>query len=306
MQKVAAIIIAYLPEPAQLNHLIGLLAEECAAVFIMDNGGGHDAIDPNMKLDPRIQLIDMAGNQGLGAALNQGIGLAAARDFSYVTTFDQDSEPQAGQIAALVEAFESLVARKIHVAAVGPRIVDARRAIPVDYSFMHRRLGWPVAVTCSENCGFIEVDYLITSGSLISISAFHKVGNFAEAFFVDYTDVEWCFRASSLEFSFFGICDVVMSHELGSRDPAKILGMTILRYSPVRRYYYARNTIFLCLSSHAPIAWKFRLAFGLVARLLIIPIASRFSGNWRAECRMLVVGIYDGLRGIGGPLKATP
>jgi rhamnosyltransferase len=299
--SVAAVIVAFGPNPMQINRLIGRLVGECKTVYIMDNGGGGKAITGTLETCTALHVVDMGGNRGIGEALNQGFRLAAAAGFAYVATFDQDSEPAAGQIATLVREFKALASTGSNVAAVGPRTVDERGATRVEHPFTRRILGWPAAARCTGKANYIETDYLMTSGSVISTSAYLGVGQYDADLFVDFTDMEWCFRASALGYRLFGICSVTMPHELSNGISASALGITVLGYSPIRRYYYARNAVLLLRRPHVAVGWKAKLLIGLIARVLLLPVAVGFSTGWTHHLRMLVRGILDGIMGIRGP-----
>jgi rhamnosyltransferase len=90
-----------------------------------------------------------------------------------------------------------------------------------------------------------------------------------------------------------------MPHELGSGASARALGITILGHSPIRRYYYARNTVRLLKLSHIAMGWKTRMLLGLVARIVLLPFAVRFAGGWMKDWRMLLRGTADGVAGTG-------
>ena len=75
----------------------------------------------------------------------------------------------------------------------------------------------------------------------------------------------------------------------------------MLGYSPIRRYYYARNALLLCGRSHVAIGWKTRLLMGLIGRLLLLPVAFKFSAGWTHDWLMLTRGLIDGFRGVSGP-----
>jgi rhamnosyltransferase len=303
--QTAAIIVAFGPDPFQISRLIGVLARECEAVYVMDNGGGRDAISLSTEIEAVMHIVDMGGNRGLGEALNRGFRLAAAAGFDYVTTFDQDSEPAPGQVKDLVSAIQELKSTGRNVAAVGPRIVDRRHARLTEHSFMRRRIGWPIAADCAAGTRYIESDFLITSGALISVAAYEEIGEYDANLFVDYTDMEWCFRALTRGYRLYGICAVTMSHELSSGMSARVFAMTILNYSPIRRYYYARNALLLCRRSHVALGWRARLLAGLFGRVLLLPIAVRFSRGWTSDWLMLIRGMGDGLMGISGPIKRS-
>jgi rhamnosyltransferase len=298
--SIAAIVVAFGPCAAQLNRLISILVMECKSVYVMDNGGGRDAIAVASEGETAMRVIDMGGNKGIGEALNQGMRLAATAGFDYVTTYDQDSEPAAGQISALVNAFEELRSTGTNVAAVGPRIVDLRGDRRFEHPFMRRTIGWPTAAHCPSGTKYIATDFLITSGAVISLAAFAGVGPYDPGLFVDYTDMEWCFRALTRGYRLFGICSVTMSHQLSAARPANVLGMTILEYSPVRRYYYARNVVLLARRSYVAVGWKARLLIGLIGRVVMLPVVFKFSRGWTRDWRMLVRGIIDGVMGSGG------
>jgi rhamnosyltransferase len=297
--KVDAIVVAFAPDGQQINRLLAALATECHRVYVMDNGGGRAAVIMTPQT-ATVSIVDMGGNQGIGAALNCGFDMAAKAGSDFVTTFDQDSQPCPGQIRALVDAFEQLRRSGANVAAVGPRTVDAREAKGFEHTFVRRRMGWPVAVDCDKRRMHVEVDCLITSGALISMAAFRDVGPYDPGLFVDYTDIEWCLRALARGYRLFGICSVTMSHELSSGPAATVLGMRVLSYRPVRRYYYARNVLRLCTRSYVPRGWKARLVSGLIGRLFLLPVAVRFSRGWTLHWRMLARGISDGIRDRGG------
>jgi rhamnosyltransferase len=300
VHSVAAIVVAYRPVHAQIKKLIAVLAQDCAVVYVMDNGGGHDAIADTLRNVPSVRIVDMEGNRGIGAALNFGFQLAKTSGAKYVATFDQDSEPPLGLTAGLVNALEQLASSGVRVAAVGPRIVDLRNAKRFEYAFMRRQAGWPTAVRCSHGSAYVEADFLITSGCLISLSAFESVGPFDQTLFVDCTDMEWCFRARAIGYRLYGVCSATMPHELGSGASARALGITILGHSPIRRYYYARNTVRLLKLSHITIGWKTRMLLGLFARVLLLPIAVRFADGWTKDWHMLLRGAADGFAGRGG------
>lgn len=298
--RIAAIVVAFGPDELQINRLIRVLALECEAVYVMDNGGGRNTIKVLPEIDAAVHIVDMGGNVGIGEALNRGFRLAGGAGFDYVTTFDQDSEPTVGQITALIKAIEELESEGWNVAAVGPCIVDLRAATRFVHPFMRRTIGWPTTTRCTVGSKYIETDFLITSGSVISMAAYLGVGRYDPDLFVDYTDIDWCFRALAHGYRLFGICSVTMSHELSAGLSATALGLTVLGYSPIRRYYYARNAVLLCRRSHVAIGWKARLLMGLIGRVLLLPVAVRFSTGWTKDWLMLTRGLIDGIRGISG------
>lgn len=294
---VAAVVIAYRPQPDKLAALVRRLAEECGKVLVLDNGGGRGALPNEADVQSRIECIDLAGNRGLGAALNEGFRLAAAAGCRYVATFDQDSMPQAGQIHRLAAAHEQIERGGTRVGAVGPRIVDVRNE--VEHRFMRRRLGWPRAAPLDDE--FVPTDFVITSGAVVSIAAWRAVGGYDPALFVDYTDVDWCLRATQAGYRCFGIASETMRHELGGAATFGALGLTLTQHAPVRRYYYARNILLLVRRPYIPCGWKGRLVLGLAARTVLLPYLLRKEPDAAGHWIRLMQGVWHGLCCIGGP-----
>jgi rhamnosyltransferase len=299
----AAVIVAYMPAAAQINRLIEVLALDCERIFVMDNGGGGSAIAAQWRTAPTLRIVEMGGNRGVGEALNRGFESARSEGACYVAMFDQDSEPVPGLVRDLAVRYEILLSKGIKVSAVGPRIADLRNARRPEQPFMRRRFGWPTAVVCTRGREYLEVDFLITSGCVIATSVFEVVGPFAQALFVDCVDMEWCFRASSQGYRAYAICSLTMFHELGTGTEAGVLGLTVLGHSPVRRYYYARNTVTLLKRRYVAVGWKARMLLGLAGRALLLPFAFGFASGWTADWLMLARGIVDGIAGVGGACK---
>lgn len=276
--------------------MVRRLAEECGKVLVLDNGGGREALARSGVLS-LVDCIDLAGNQGLGTALNEGFRLAADAGCTYVATFDQDSLPEAGQVRRLVAAHEQIERGGVRVGAVGPRIIDPRSGI--EHRFMHRRFGWPRAAPW--DAAFIPTDFVITSGAVVSIAAWRVVGDYDPALFVDYTDIDWCLRAMRAGYRSFGVASETMRHELGGSDTFRALGFTLTQHAPVRRYYYARNVLLLARRSYVPWGWKGRFVVGLAGRVVLLPYLLRRESDATGHWIRLVQGVWHGLCRVGGP-----
>src|SRR5690606_25538012 len=88
----------------------------------------------------------------------------------------------------------------------------------------------------------VEVDVLITSGMLVKVSVWEQGVRYDPSLFVDYTDTEWCFRARASGYHIFADLEQEMGHAPSDEPPARIFGLNFFIYSPLRRYYYFRNS----------------------------------------------------------------
>jgi rhamnosyltransferase len=300
---VAAIIVTYQPDVETLERLISVLTADDILTLIVDNGGGLAALSQlALKRPPR--LLDMRGNRGIGAAINAGIAEAQKESITHVITFDQDSLPSPGMVRTLAAEFDRQANLGVKIGAVGPLFIDHRQNPPLVHPFTRLAVFGSGHHYCASDSDLIAVDTLITSGCLTSLDVLREVGSMNEGYFVDCTDIEWCFRAKSKGFLLLGVCGAQMTHELGHGISRSIFGLNLFEYSATRRYYYARNTTSVAGLPYVSIRWKVRLMGGLLLRCLTIPWAPRLESKalWR-EWRMLLRGTWDGLRGVRGALK---
>jgi rhamnosyltransferase len=92
-----------------------------------------------------------------------------------------------------------------------------------------------------------------------------------------------------------------MRHQLSDANATRFLGMIFLKYSPIRRYYYFRNSLLFVACGYVPFAYKPRLVLGLVVRLLAIPFVD---DKPKASIAHALRGLFDGLFGKSGKLES--
>jgi len=298
---VAAIVVGFFPSFPVLDALLRTLLAQAGCVIFVDNGGGGQYLAAYPDERRHVYYIDMRGNQGLGEALNAGFEEAVSRGVEFVATFDQDSAPSPSMLAGLMAAHRDLARRGVKCAAVGPRFYDSRegsmKKFPV-YKQVGRRIS---AIPQADSAtGLFEVDVLITSGMLVNARVWKQGVAYNPGLFIDYTDTDWCFRARAAGLKLFVCPDQEMAHALSDAPPVRLLGLNFLRYSPLRRYYYFRNTIFFVSQPYVSWPWKMRLFAGLGVRF----VSNVFIDNQRlAGLKMSLVGMAHGIGRKLGPYR---
>ena len=298
--RVCAVVVSYHPDIALLEQALSALRSQVDHLVVVDNGSSREVLD---WLDRRgtqlsFAIVPLGRNTGVATALNHGIGNARERGCAYVLLMDQDSIPQTDMVARLVAAHRELEAAGTKVAAVGPRYVD-----PVSgHSSYFVRFGWIKfkRIRCQPErpCERVAADFLITSGSLVSIGTFDAVGALEDKIFIDHVDTEWCLRARHYGYRTFGVCDAVMHHSLGSETVRVWLGRWryVPVHSPLRHYYTFRNSLWLFRRPYAPLRWivndTVRLGFMLVFFGLFMPLRMQ-------HLKMMLRGLRDGMRAPG-------
>jgi len=296
--NIAALVVSYRPDESTILNLLQSLSSQVDYLILIDNGGGQNSALAAQAQGIALEYIELGSNLGLGHALNVGFKRAALLGVKYVATFDQDSAPSLKLIESLKAVHLNLEINGVNCAAVAPVFFDRREAAKVYFPFYFEKNGRINSAT-PENCSteVIETDVLITSGMLVRTDVWVDGIRYDEGLFVDYTDTEWCFRARSKGHRLFGCLRVEMGHAPSDAPPARIFGLSFFRYSPLRRYYYFRNTVRFCLAPYVSRTWRRRLTMGLALRFFVNLLIDekRFS-----SLKMMIRGMSDGFQGKSG------
>lgn len=294
----AAVVVGYFPEFEVLLRLLRSLAPQVDHLFLVDNGGARDVAMQAAAEGLQAEWVDLHGNLGLGYALNEGFKRAREAGAAYVATFDQDSDPPEGLIAGLKGVHERLKNDGIDCAAVGPVFFD-RRAVDKRYFPFYKEEGGRIVSSNVEDSAdeLIETDALITSGMLVRMDAWEST-RYDAGFFVDYTDTDWSFRIRARGHRLFGCAKIEMGHALSEGLPIRFLGLSFFRYSPLRRYFFYRNSVYFCTRGYVSAAWRRRISVALAIRL----VANIFVDEKKLKSlQMMLRGVRHGLtRRMGG------
>lgn len=296
---IVAIIVSYHPDLVVLSGLLDAIRNQVEHVLVVDNGS---TIDVNGFLadrnDPSIHCLSLGDNHGVAAAQNVGIAWAREQGADFVILFDQDSVPEGGMVALLHRAYQRKTDEGFQVAAVGPRYVDKRNCARASFSRLSgiriRTEEWTIHNEAAL------ADFVISSGSLISLKALNHIGCMNEALFIDQIDIEWGLRAKALGYQSFGVHNAVMLHSLGDA-PLFFLGRKLLHHSPLRHYYIIRNAIWLISRSYTPLGWRLYFGRMILVRCLLYPlwVTPRFT-----YLSMMTKGLWHALLGRMGKLES--
>lgn len=290
---VGAVFVTYRGGPL-IERTIGAVVPQVAHVFVVDNGSTDEAtIEALRRLESshreRLTVVRLGENLGIGAALNEGLARARSAGLAWLLTMDQDSVAAPDMVAQL-RAAVLRCADPGSVALVAPRCVD----LPEDNE--------PVAAQgpVPEPGTLTPLRWIHTSGNLVRISAFDRVGPFRADYFIDHVDYEFCLRLRRAGLAIVRCEDAVLQHRLGYRTRARFFHrmVTCYNYSPARRYYQTRNGIVLALDARD---WEFtRSRIKVIARETLV--IALFEKDRVAKLRLTARGIRDGFAGKTGPL----
>jgi rhamnosyltransferase len=246
---------------------------------------------------PGVTLLALEHNTGVASGLNRAAHWARAKGLFGIIVFDQDSKPSRGFASALWATHE----RNPQAAVIGSRVVEAGRE-ESGYRWVRRNPRWPVVfqrVAC-DGTDLSGVTMVISSGSLIELETWNRLGGFDEGLFIDYVDTDYCLKVIRSGRSIAVAAAATLSHRLGARAPGRILGRDLrpMHHAPFRHYYIARNRVRIWRRHALAVPhWAlFDLCFaGLNGfRVLFLETA-----KW-AKFKALLLGTWDGLQGKTG------
>lgn len=273
----------------QVDRILEHHAGSAHAVIAFHNGG-VPADDLARLSRGGLRVLSAERNVGVGAAMNRLVEAASEAGASDLLLLDQDSRVGPAMIGDLAGARERLRSLQVPTAVVGP---SPGRGAADAKAPRYRRRSRPAA------CGtLVPVDFLATSGSLIDLAAFGRVGPFREDYFIDGVEIEWCFRAWDAGYGCWMAEDVTIGHRVGA-GTIRTLTVAMPRQPLFRMATYLRNSVYGWRLGHIPLRWKLRQIAYLPLQVLLY---WRDAGYRPAVLARLAGAVLDGVRGrLGRP-----
>jgi rhamnosyltransferase len=289
--KTTSLIVTFNPDLEMLKKQIKSLIGFSKVVIVDNNSQNIHRIEIicSSFIDS-LRLIKLVENVGLASAQNIGIDIAEKTGSTHVIFFDQDSYLDKRSFYALADAEIKLLAQGEKVGAIGPVCYDPNdfREYPITKYFGP----FIKRVFLAENA-LEKASFLIASGSLVRIDVLRSVGHMMDELFIDYIDVEWCYRAQSKGFVLYATSSSRMSHLIGDTR-IKFFGRTISQHSALRRYYLTRNCFYMISLNYVPWGYKFREITLNLIRVLVFFI---LSNDRRSYLYYIRRALTDGFRG---------
>ena len=292
--KIHAVVVTYFPNIVDLENELAILTKQVSCIWLIDNGSGP-RLQKWFNDSPyasEVQFVAMTSNEGIAIAQNKGIAFSIHAGADYVLLMDQDSQPSKDMVEVLLQKAKELP----NVAAVGPKYLDQRRKAR-GYSSKIQ----PVEIEADMNTHLVKpVTHLISSGCLIPVPAFNQVGTMREDLFIDYVDIEWCFRAKAKGLQSYEISNARMQHQLGD-EPLRFFGKTVASHSPLRHYYQFRNALLVYRSEGVSLSWKLKDALYMTQKFIIFMLLAKPRAM---HIKMMILGLWHGVLKKSGDFNA--
>lgn len=247
-------------------------------IYVVDNGSlvySKDLLREKM-IENDVDILFLDDNYGIGKALNLARDYAERKSFKWMITFDQDSMP-----------FQSMVGNMLNFSSLN---ADSVCLAPQRVSRTYNK---------GPRSGKESVNYAITSGNMVLVELYSKVGGYNESYFVDCLDFEFSLRIRRSGYRIHEVPGALMTHDVGdSSKKLTIINKFYTKHSPVRRYYQFRNIILLLkeYGFYSPI-FCLKLFLGQIIQFFFL-IA--LEANRMENIRCIFRGLRDGLRGRSG------
>jgi len=277
--NISAIIVTYFPDEGFEARLQSILNQVCYVV-IVDNSCDR-VIEGRLAsfLPEKIEVFFNSINVGLGAALNQGILIAKKKNSDFVLLLDQDSLVDEIIIENLLTI--SRVYRGGEIGIIGANSRSFASGKP--------------CLVCKKDSMYMETEAVITSGSLLSLAVYDKVGPFREDFFIECIDLEYCLRLRKYGYAIVSSCQPLMTHAAGKMREAHFWGRPILisDHEPWRYYYMVRNfLIVMRIYFFSEFPWVFRACFNCIKMCIKIFL---YEENKISKMKNIISGCKDGM-----------
>ena len=279
---IAAVIVTWNPLVSDVLACAESLLSQVDTIIYSDNGSDADTKKLLTELQQKhknIVCLWNGENLGIATALNRGVACARELKAEWVMTLDHDSVPEKDMVAKMFAAYQTLSDEEKNTTAIlcpnfmlakGPSYHDARAR-------------------------FIETS--ITSGQLVKMKLFEKIGGYEDDLFVECVDHEFCFRAFAHGYRTFLAPDAMLRQRIGHPDVKQLFGKTFVvpHYSPERYYYQLRNTVVIYKKYYRIVPrWVLKNMPPVVYSLIKVVLYEKQPAR---KLGLAMLGVFDGLRG---------
>ncbi|ADB40908.1 glycosyltransferase [Spirosoma linguale] len=220
---IAGVVILYNPHE-QVFENIKTYLYQVSYLYVVDNSDNL-TVNTNVSLKEisNIRYISNNGNKGVAYALNIASQTAIEDGYSYLLTMDDDSKAPSNMVMNMLNFLNS--------------------------SSIYKKIAILSAV--HSKCGHLHLSksvlYTMTSGNLLNLEAYQKVGGFNDGLFIDHVDHEYNIRVRNAGFHIVELCSIKLQHRLGTLKSFTVFGKKIIyiSHSPIRFYYFVRNGVYI-------------------------------------------------------------
>lgn len=224
--NVAAVCVLYNPCMNEVMSNIDTYLDCVSKLYLVDNSDNQLIREIYLLYSDRIIYINNNCNLGIAKALNIGANLAIKDGYEWLLTMDQDSKAYPDMLKSMMNYVAHSDNKNIGIVAAQPDSIK-----------------WHDL----KHDGTILMDTVITSGNLVNLLAYRKIGGYVDKLFIDYVDHCFCLSLRENGFSIIQVNRALLNHHLGNSESRFIgnLKLVVTNHTYIRRYYITRNRFYL-------------------------------------------------------------
>ena len=218
--KIAGMVTLYNPTDKDIKNISSYI-NDIDVLYVIDNTEG-ESNEKRLPKNDKIKYYFKNENVGVATALNDAARLAIKDKYNWLLTMDQDTTFKKGVIPRMKEIIMSTDTSKIGI--VTPwhktKLIDKK-----------------------PDAEFDDPHDVMTSGNLVNLAIWKKLGGFKDWLFIDGIDIEYCMNLHKNGYKILRINSIEIDHNLGDLFYKKLRGRLFLctNHAPIRRYYIMRN-----------------------------------------------------------------
>ena len=267
--KLAGVVVWYNPSKKDIKNIDSYI-KSVDKLYIVDNSenGSNESKIPNSK---KVEYIYQNENLGIAKALNIACYKAIKEKYKFILTMDQDSCFKSNDVDKMKTKISSLDLSKIG-------IISPWHKTKLKLEKPKEEIDYPLDV--------------MTSGNILNLDIFQKIGGFKEFLFIDGVDIEYCLNLKKNGYKVMRINSIELQHDLGDIFYRNFLVKEFMcdNHNYLRIYYMTRNYRYI-RKEYRNIAPEF---CDILVKIkgLIFKIVFYEKDKFR-KLRSIVFGIYD-------------
>lgn len=292
MMKIAGVVVLYNPDE-NVKKNIDSYINNLDILYVVDNSP-----EPNDNAKyykgKKIKYISNHGNKGIAYALNVGAKEAIKEKSEWLLTMDQDSSFKDDSLSKMIGFLKELKTNNIMSSALNLKydnlgVISALQRTRLNKDEKLKGIDYPLVV--------------MTSGNIINLDAYKKVGGFKDWLFIDAVDFEFCLNIKKHKYDIIQYNEAELNHNLGYINEYNFLGKTVYvtNHSAIRRYYITRNRHYLYDLYNEDFLDYCSIELGRTKKELLKIIL--FEDNKWNKIKAIYKGYKDYKRGIKGEMK---
>ncbi len=277
----------------QMEALLGQ-TRSLDEIIVVDNASTDGTAVLVSQRYPKVTLLRLSENLGLGAGLAAGVAYGALeKGHDWIWTFDQDSVPNGDALEILLDGVTSLENLGGELGMVAP--IPVHRGTGTHYPPLLWQNGFVKPSTELLNQPIWFADLVISSGCMMRREVVKRIGLPRADLFLDFVDFDYCLRARHNGYKIGVISASHLWHEIGSCRQVRFFGSyrTWSEHPPWREYYKSRNITFAAWWLHPSYRTKRFVLRHLIRHAGGVVL---FSSNKLACLKKMAEGFWDGRR----------